>query len=218
MEPKPFTLEELNAANARIQSMSEDELKEYRERLYASLPPEAQETLRRLDAVQQQPRTELVALTREALRSLPSDDLEYAICTYVDHHLAAREDVQAALQELPRGLQVCYLSFIFGMEVMNGGVNQFFWNPSASMASLVPAALYELGSPEAAKLLEQIMRIAEEEAKRRPVPASFTIEEFMASYAETELNKFDDLLCPLIEKFPQLLRQYLRDHEDSFLQ
>lgn len=218
MDIKPLSLEELQAANARIHLMTQDELTEFKERLYASVPPDAREAMARMDAILERPRAKLTALTQDALRGLPDDDLEYAIYEYVSQHINSYEDNPAALLQLPRGLQICYLSFILEVEVMNGGVNQFFWNPSSKMAVYLPAALNELGSPEASRIFEDVLRVAKEEAEIRPIPDDFTMEVFMASYKETELCKFDDELCSHIERFPELRRQYLRNHEDLFLQ
>lgn len=161
---------------------------------------------------------ELTTITSDALRALSGQDLDQAICQYVEKSLAEADNDRSALLQLPRGLQVFYLSFILELEVMNGGVNQFFWNSSSQMADLVPAALRELGSPAAAKIFEEAQLVANIEATHR---TSFkeegTLEAFMDSYNETALSSFDDPLCALAENFPSLRATYVRVHADLFL-
>jgi hypothetical protein len=218
MSHQPLSIEEMQLANARMHLMSKDEITAYNERLMASLSPETRTMFSRLEAEAKPTRPELTTITADALRALSGQDLDQAICQYVEKSLAEADNDRSALLQLPRGLQVFYLSFILEVEVMNGGVNQFFWNSSSQMADLVPAALRELGSPAAAKIFEEAQLVANIEATRR---TSFkeeeTLKAFMDSYKETALSSFDDPLCALAENFPSLRAIYVRVHEDLFL-
>lgn len=220
MSHQPISIEEMKVADARMHLMSKEELTAYQERVMASLSPEVREAFRRIESEAQArpPRIELTSITVDVLRELSGEDLDQAISQYVDTRLEAANDEPSALIQLPRGLQVFYLSFILEVEVLNGGVNQFFSNSSSKMAQLIPAALRELGSPAAAKIFEEAHLVANEEASTRTsFKAEGTIESFMDSYKETALKIFDAPLCTLAEQFPALRAAYVRDQEDRFL-
>jgi hypothetical protein len=82
---------------------------------------------------------------------------------------------------------------------MNGGLDQFFDNPSAEWSALIAPALRELGAIEAARLFERARSIVSD------------------SPAEAELDELGDAFVPLAEQFPSLRAGYVRKHEDQFL-
>ena len=193
--------------------MSPEEAKRKYEEGLAALPPEVQETFRML-AAGARPLPRIEVLDESTLNALPPEDLEIAVVEFVGRQLASATDRQKAILSMPRGLQVFYLSFIVEAEVMNGGFNQFFWNPSSEYAELIAPALRELGDPEAANIFEQALALANAEigstAKVR------TIEAFSESYGSTQLNEFDEPFCKRADQFPNKRLAIVRTNEPPF--
>lgn len=173
------------------------------EDLLAMLPPESQEAMRQLMASSKE-RPSLGSVRKEELELLDVEDREVAVIGWVGRHLDSSSDVLAALKALPRGLQIFYLSFVVEAEVMNGGFNQFFWNPSARFAPFIEQALVELGSPQASVIFREAWAVAIAEDAGRPKDSELSLEAFSASYEETRLNEFDRPFSELAMHFPAL--------------
>jgi hypothetical protein len=196
--------------------MSPEEAKQKYEEALAALPSEVREVFLRLQAGAK-PRPQLASLTSSALGALPPDDLEVAVLGFVERQLAQSQDRVAALGELPRRLQVFYLSFLVEAEVMNGGFNQFFWNSSSEFAALVGPALRELGASEAAELFDQALSQAHDEAEQaRPANRPRTLQTFSESYQHTGLNAFDEAFSRHAEGFPALRLQLAQRDPPAF--
>lgn len=194
---------------------SEDAQRKYEEAV-AALPPELREVFLQLQANAKQ-RPTLSALTSEALQALAPEDLEVAVIDFVERRMSQSEDRIATLRELPRSLQVFYLTFLVEAEVMNGGFNQFFWNPSSEFAELISPALRELGSSDAADIFDQALSVANAEAEQDPRNnMSRTLEAFSESYQHTLLNTFDEVFCKHAQGFPEL-RLHMAQHNPASL-
>lgn len=196
--------------------MSPEDAKRKYEEALATLPPEVREVFLQLQA-NAKPRPKLLALTSSALRALAPEDLEVAVIDFVERQMDQSEDRIATLRELPRGLQVFYLTFLVEAEVMNGGFNQFFWNPSSEFAELIGPALRELGSSDAADIFDQALSVANAEAEQAACNnMSRTLETFSESYQHTLLNTFDEVFCEHAKRFPEL-RLHMAQHNPAAL-
>ncbi|NVD70929.1 DUF4375 domain-containing protein [Duganella sp. BJB1802] len=211
---QPLTLEELKAMNMDMHKKSPAELQAILERTLASLPKEAQENIRRIqaEAAARPPRPELTEISDVSLSSLTSEDLDLAVYRYITNKLAKADNQRTALLALPRGLQVFYLSFIVEAEVMNGGLHQFFWN-AADLADLVAPALRELDAMEASKLFEQAALIGHDEQVMRSEFRNDGWDEYSASNQASKLGKLDKSFCTQAEKFRTMRAAYLKSHE-----
>ena len=195
--------------------MTPEEAKQKYEEILAGLSPELREVFLRLQA-EAKPRPKLECLSASTLNSLESEDLDTAIVDYVERQISQSEDRHARLFELPRGLQVFYLSFLVEAEVMNGGFNQFFWNSSGEFAEAVAPALRQLGAGEAAEIFERAFAVAKIEAEKATLnPAPRTLEAFSTSYETTQLNGFDVAFCEHALHFPSLRLHLARHHTAS---
>ena len=193
-----MSLDELQALSGTLHLQSPDELRQSMERLMANLPPEVQAVFRQhaADAAARAPRPRLCDLSAAELRALGGEELDSVVYDYVSEQVDKSDDPVAALLALPRGLQVFYLSFIVEVEVMNGGLDQFFSNPSGAMAKLVAPALRDLGAHEAAALFERAMSVASDEAA---------------------LDRLNAPFVALAQAFPALRAGYVTAHEAQFL-
>ena len=181
------------------------------------IPPLPEELRRSIEAWENRKR--YASFDIETLRGVEDQYLEQAVLDYIfasignDHH-----KTKQIVLGLSRGFQVVYISWIVEAEVMNGGFNQYFWNSSCQFAELTPAALRELGAPEAAALMEQALTVAIAEI---PTMSKFrsqgTLEAFSESYKHTDLTDLDTPFCKLAEAFPKLRLEFIRNHEPLFV-
>jgi hypothetical protein len=181
--------------------MSPEEAKRKSDEALAALPPDLQETLRetfRALAANAKPRPRIESLTESEIGRLDPEDIDIAVIDFVQQHFVPLENRVSAVLSMPRGLQIFYLSFIVEAEVMNGGFNQFFWNPSSEFAELMATALHDLGATEAATLFAQ------------------AIEAFSESYAQTRLNQYDARFCEQALGFPKLRAEIIRKNQPTF--
>jgi len=196
-----LSLDDLKAINEGLHLQSPAEQRLVLETLLANLPPQVEELFRQnmAAAASRPPRPRLTEISAPALRALNGEDLDLAIHEYVAERVDSADDLCKALTLLPRGLQVCYLSFVLEVEVMNGGLGQFFDNPSVELSALIAPALRELGALEAARLFEQALSIVSDDP------------------ANPGLDEVGHAFVPLAEQFPSLRADYVRKHEDQFL-
>lgn len=181
-----------------------------------TLTPEARAEL---EAQQRktQARPKITILTPDLLRSFPVEHLDTALIEYINGKLSPYHYTRSELQQLPRGLQVFYLSFIVEAEVMNGGLNQFFWNSSSEYAELVSPALRDLEATAAADLFEQAFSVAKHDAPRIAEFKSIrTPQAFSDSYKNNPLNELDEPFSKLASDFSRLRLRYTQRHVENF--
>ena len=97
---------------------------------------------------------------------------EYERLRFLTGRLYTPSD-KAALAEWPRPYRLLYLLDLFNLEMLNGGVHQYFANSSGDVAREVAEALREAGLPEHARAVEKGMAMFGESyptdrAKREP--------------------------------------------------
>lgn len=219
-QQKKMSLDELMEVSSNLHTKSPAELLAIQEKLLASLPPEVREAFAQMtaEADARPPRPTLTEISSEALSALSGEDLDLAVYEYVERQLSASRNRPATLGLLPRGLQLFYLSFIIEAEVMNGGLHQFFWNPSSEMAGLIGPALRELQASEAADLFDQAVIIADEEISTcGEHKKEKMLEAYSVSNAKSKLRQFDDEFCSYAEEFRALRTVFIQSHEEQFL-
>ena len=189
---------QLNVSNAEVRSLSP-------------------ELLKQLEEVKN--RRKYASFDLATLRDIKDEHLEPAILDYIFARIARDpENKKQAVLALPRGFRSVYLSWLVEAEVLNGGFNQYFWNSSAEFAELTPAALTEIGSPEAAQIMRQAIATANaESATMGRFRAEGTVEAFLESYKHTKLNDLDDPFGELAAQFRALRLRYIRANENAFL-
>lgn len=215
-----ISLDELARMCQNMHELPQDELLLLNARLVAQLPQDTQETFKRLEgeAGARPPRPWLAEITSDSLKAFDGDELDAAVYEYVGVRISRAPDRAAALQMLPCGLQVFYLSMLIESEVMNGGLKQFFWNSPIQVVELMVPAMRELLADEAAALFEAASSVATDEIDfRMTLKRAGQFDSFSRYAAETKLTMFDVLFCAMVEKFQELRGAYIRTHEDLFL-
>lgn len=95
---------------------------------------------------------------------------------------------------LPKHLQVTYLTVVLENQVLNGGFHQYFANSYGQFAKETIDALIEIGAFKKSNLLDKALNIVQDE--------SMSDEEFRKELVNKTLKKlfkYDDLFDPLEE-------------------
>ena len=142
------------------------------------------------------PPPKLEHLSPQALASISDDVIEHALICYVADVLENAEDELEALSELPEALQAWYFAFLLDAEVLNGGFNQYFFNPSGQFAEVTPAALERMALPEAATLVARAVDLLETHTPSlEAAQQDGTIEAFMQTYIDQPFEELDNEYC-----------------------
>jgi hypothetical protein len=213
----PLSADDIDAMADSMHTQTPEQLRHNLDILLASLPDDLRQQFLQHEA-DARARPVLGELTPASLHALAEDQREAALVAYVDTALRRDGDRVAALLRLPRALQVHYLSFVVEAETMNGGLHQFFWNPSGELAALVAPALVELGADDAAAVFAQALEVAHSEAASRDaLRADGAWEAFVQSSGQSFLRTFDAAFVALAAGFPALRAALLRDKEAQFM-
>ena len=123
------------------------------------------------------------------------------------------------IEELSRWERAGFCIYPLDAEVLNGGFDQFFFNPSADYASETLAALEDVGAHRVAELLRQGMALF---PSGRPANDHEARQAQMDVFADAEEQVFaelDDQYYELMEtpEAPLVkLREYVLLHKDAF--
>lgn len=95
----------------------------------------------------------------EPIRAATSDDqklsfLGFGLWNCLDHY-GPPDEVSARLAELPEAYRHIVVTFIFQAEMLNGSVDQFFYNSSGGLAPDVVVALKAMGLPKHAAAVQR---------------------------------------------------------------
>ena len=155
--------------------------------------------------------------TEEDLCALSDTDLVMAVTLNLD----IEYDGCAALciNQLNESQQVAYTVATFDMEVMNGGLCQYFTNSSRLTAPTLSEALLTVGAPK----MQTLFSCFVDKYKIDLTDLSdFEIEsesEYEENYARYPFDEFDDVWIPVyeIESLEALNAQFIRDHISDFI-
>ncbi len=193
-----------------------EEAERHWQSVLAAMSPEARAEFEAIQA-KERARPKIENLTPDLLRNFPDEYLDASLIEHIHTRLRKSGFAKSAVLELPRGLQVFYISYVVESEVMNGGLNQFFWNSSSQYAELVSPALRDLEAPEAAALFEQALSVATQDIPRiAALRRQRTLEAFSDSYKNNPLNALDEPFSKVALGFSALRLQYARRHADRF--
>jgi hypothetical protein len=206
----------LKANVTPVPKITAEEAERHWQTVLAAMSPEARAKFEAIQA-KERARPKIEILTPDLLRTFPDEYLDTSLIEHIHARLRASGFSPPSLLKLPRGLQVFYISYVVESEVMNGGLNQFFWNSSSEYAELVATALRELEAPAAAALFEQALLEATRDIPRiAALRKQGTLESFSSSYNDNPLNAFDASFTKMASGFPGLRLQYARRHADRF--
>jgi hypothetical protein len=143
------------------------------------------------------------------------EDLYFAI---LDITAGPGDDPQFDL--LPGAAQAMYIAAIFDMEVLNGGLCQFFVNCGSSYATKVADVLQMIGLEPMGILYESFLSDHKIDPADLSSFKSDTIDDFTAQYERYPFDSFDNAYVALWEEldFNNAMLRYANAHSEAFLQ
>jgi Domain of unknown function (DUF4375) len=133
-------------------------------------------------------------LSADVLATIHDDDLEFALLDYVVHHMLGDGDGLQQLADWPLALQAWYVAFVLDNEVLNGGFNQFFFNPSRALAPAAPAALAQIGAPAIGELVSRaLVRFDSRASTWKAARVTGTLEAFAETSRDESFTELDDV-------------------------
>ncbi len=165
------------------------------------------------------PPPKLERLTPESLGAISDDDVEGSLIAYVVERLSTGVDDAEELDRLPDALRTWYVAFVVDAEVLNGGFNQLFFNPSGALAPEAPAAFEALGVPEASALVERALTLLGDHAPAlEKAMEAGTAEAFAATYLDQPFEELDNAYAEQSERWAEARLRFIRERAAEFAQ
>lgn len=161
--------------------------------------------------------SKFLKMGEKQLQELPDADLLMAVTVRTDARGNAAEDSEA-LAELSAAQREAYTVALFDMEVMNGGLFQYFCNTSRNTAPYLSDALKAIGAPKMAALFAGFVEthgidtsdlsafVLETEEELDEKFALYLFEEFDSDFTEVYQSENLEALCA----------SFIRDHIGEF--
>lgn len=158
-------------------------------------------------------------LTVEILKQIPDAKLEMAILDFIECK-AQREGVleRDVIKTLSPGFLAIYTTCWVGIEVFNGGFNQYFWNSSGDFAADAVAGFDLIGTPALARLMERAIAInKEDQDKLKKFKNPRTLEAFSESYKGNRLNDLDGEFYVQMKELSKARIKFIRANPHLFV-
>ncbi len=155
-------------------------------------------------------------LRAATLAAISDDDVEFSLVDYVATRIGANGNELDAIERLPPRLLTWYITFVVDAEVLNGGFNQLFFNPSGRYATMAPMAFEEIGAPEAAALVAQALSLLDQHAPALEAAAEEgTLEAFARTYLDQPFGELDSAYAAGEPQWRAARLRYVRDNSDT---
>ena len=156
-----------------------------------------------------------IGMSIEELSRLSDDQIVNAALVRAENIVASQEDPNNGFNLLNEDQRILYVICKFEMEVLNGGLCQFFANYDSTFASLVSEYMKKIDATEHKELFDSF--IEKHQINLRDL-SSFnceTVEEFTSQY---DCYPFDDYDMPFFELTPlqNYLNSFVRKHIGRF--
>lgn len=153
-------------------------------------------------------------MTSSELQKLSDDELFQAALTRTEDKVDRYENSLEGVKALSHTERVFYVTSLYEMEVLNGGLCQFFVNSSRELAPLLSEALAEIGADEHQALFDGFIQENEIDVSDL---SSFIItktRDFQAQAERYPFEAFDNAfmeLKPIQDILPSFVREHLSD-------
>jgi hypothetical protein len=162
------------------------------------------------------PPPKLLRVTPDAIAAIDDGEIESSLIHYVFDHRTSGEAELEAISDLPEALQAWYIAFVVDAEVLNGGFNQLFFNPSGELTPAAPAAFEFMAMPKAAALISRALELLDQHAPAlEAAHASGTLEAFMETYLDQPFSVLDEEYCSHEEDFRNARVRFIRDNANG---
>ena len=148
-----------------------------------------------------------------AVRFDDYEELYFAILSLTDGPNADED-----FFSLPEAARHLHFAALFDMEIMNGGLCQFFVNCGSSYASRISQSLRAVGVPEIADLYDNFVSGNGIDVSDLSAFSISSIDEYAALAALYPFDDFDDPYVALWQElnFPQVMTDYANSHPGAF--
>lgn len=146
---------------------------------------------------------------------LDDSELLDAMLYWVDN-LRWKKDID--LEDLSEPVQNAYACFSVYNEVMNGGLNQVFFNDTKHYVHLCISGYEKIGSKELSNIIREAMDIVTNQKGRYEALDDGTLENFIKSYEDDPLSELDDIFYKVSDEVDlcQVITNYVRHNIESF--
>ena len=159
----------------------------------------------------------LVLLDTKTFKDMSDEELESSIVDIADNQVSSNDsNPYAALEQLPFGYQVIYVTWRVESEVNSGGFYQYFHDTNAKFTFLAQRAFKLIAAPKTADLLSRAMLQVEEK-----MPALLDPDRHPQPFNEKEvendpLKNLDNEFFDGDENLSELRVRYIRKHANEF--
>ena len=157
-------------------------------------------------------------LSAALLASLSADEIGDAVIQHVQLR-AGREgaDKEDLLPFLAPGVRAVYTTWLVDADVLNGGFNQYFYNPWGAQAGEALAGYELLGAEDYAAVMRAAIAMRELERERMaPFYEASSLEAFSESYNHTGLFEIDQRYDALGDRIHSVWAEVARTRPELF--
>jgi hypothetical protein len=154
-------------------------------------------------------------ISKDDFAKLDDDELLDAMLYWVDH-LRWKEDVN--LEELPEPVQNAYACFSVYGEIMNGGLNQVFFNDTKYYVHLCVFGYEKIGAEAISPIIKEAFHIVTSQKEHYEALDDGTLDSFLESYKDDPLEHLDDEFYRISDviDLSQIITNYIRLNINSF--
>lgn len=160
-------------------------------------------------------------LTTAIIDSIPDDHLLEVIFDNLSDKIPRdyRKEYEYITTQFNSSQQAIYISWWFDAEVNNGGLNQYYANPSGQYAKMLPQLLQKMNAIKLVELTERANSIYKSNHKQITEDQDGTIAGFSKSYENNPLNDLDAEYYDLYEEEYLYKKQieFIRANKDDFV-
>ena len=156
-----------------------------------------------------------LAMSSDELKSLSDDELFSAVLDRTESKVDKYENISDGVKSLSGVQRIFYVSSYYEMEVMNGGLCQFFVNSSREVAPELSECLDAIGADEHKKLFDSFIKDNNIDVHDL---SSFIIDDVSKFEAQNNRYPFDEFDNAFYELKPiqDLLIPYIKEHISEF--
>ncbi len=157
-------------------------------------------------------------MTEEQLLKLSDEDLIMAIITKIDYSYGPAMEAEK-LAAMNDSEKVAYTVILFDWEVQNGGLCQYFVNPSRYTAPYLPDSLRRIGAHQMETIFSDFVLKHHIDISSLEVFRSDTIEGYAVKTELYPFHEFDDIFVETFDKenLESLNSEFIREHISDFI-
>ena len=154
-------------------------------------------------------------ISKADLTKLPDNELLDAMLYWTLNKLSSQN---WELANLPEPVQIAYSCFTVNNEVMNGGLNQVFFNDTKHYVHLCVNGYTAVKSPELSQLIQESLEIVTGKKDRYEALDDGNIESFIESYKDVPLEVLTNEFITVSDKIDlsRKITHYIRENISAF--